>query len=476
MIAGTSQKLYICPGEGHPISRSVHLSRLAAFYPVCRDCPLRADTGHLPGQIVERLQQTERRVQRRSLYTAEGVRGVYINDLTRKKAGRIATALADLLWEDAPLVGLTETSRRSNRRNRPAVVVGHDERPSAPDIVTGVASALRRMGCQVIDISLTSTPCFRFAVDHLQAAAGIFVTGNGCQPSWTGMDFVLRGAVPLGDGQVLTAEASETAPSKISLPKSGLSLDLLEERSQRPISRATRHAGPHRTFQVSIPYEAGLWKHFHALRPLTVVSACPTRLARQTLERIFEMLPCTLIALDIPNRVRNPVDPADADIERLSQTVKESRAHLGVLIDDDGQRCGFVDERGELISSRDLTGLLAELMLDEHPAAAIVVESAAEDSLRSRIEKAGGTCLASGPAPARMAQSMSDKNAIFGGGDSGRFWFRESFATCDAVLTLAKVLDLLSRSDSSFSEVADTGRPENDCVHDSEQRIDVQEI
>ena len=105
MIAGTSQKLYICPGEGHPISRSVHLSRLAAFYPVCRDCPLRTDTGHLPGQIVERLQQTERRVQRRSLYTTEGVRGVYINDLTRKKAGRIATALADLLVEQGLFMG-----------------------------------------------------------------------------------------------------------------------------------------------------------------------------------------------------------------------------------------------------------------------------------------------------------------------------------------------------------------------------------
>ena len=44
-------------------------------------------------------------------------------------------------------------------------------------------AALRLAGCQVIDIQATTKPCFWFAVEHLQAAASIFVTGAGCDPS-----------------------------------------------------------------------------------------------------------------------------------------------------------------------------------------------------------------------------------------------------------------------------------------------------
>ncbi|HUG91582.1 MAG TPA: hypothetical protein VML55_12140, partial [Planctomycetaceae bacterium] len=80
-----TEKLYICPGDTHPISRSVHLSRLAAFYPKCRDCALRHETGQLPQQTLVRIHSTERRVQRKSLLTAEGLRGVYLNEIDRRK-------------------------------------------------------------------------------------------------------------------------------------------------------------------------------------------------------------------------------------------------------------------------------------------------------------------------------------------------------------------------------------------------------
>ena len=138
MFVAESEKQFICPGETHPISRSVHLSRLAAFYPACRDCPFRTETGNLPKQTVERLQKTEHRVQRASLFATEGVRGVYLNEINRSKAGEMAAALASLLWEEDPPVGRLDTQRPATQQHSPAVVVGHDERPSSPDIVTGV--------------------------------------------------------------------------------------------------------------------------------------------------------------------------------------------------------------------------------------------------------------------------------------------------------------------------------------------------
>ena len=48
---------YRCPGQQHPISRAVHLGRLAAFYPACRQCSHRDDTGTLSPRQVEQLQE-----------------------------------------------------------------------------------------------------------------------------------------------------------------------------------------------------------------------------------------------------------------------------------------------------------------------------------------------------------------------------------------------------------------------------------
>ena len=368
MATLADEPLYICPGEAHPISRSVHLSRLAACYPKCRDCTLRHDTGQLSKQTVERIQTTQRRQEPRSLFETEGVRGVYLNELDRLQAGKLAAALAGLLWEDSPRIGRNETPRKPTRRAGPAVVIGHDERPSSPDIVTAAAAALRLAGCQVIDIQATTKPCCWFAVEHLRAAAGIFVTGAGCDPSWTGMDFVLRDGLPMSLGN---------------------RLEELQQRSERHICRPARHAQPQRIFRAAVPYEASLWKHFHALRPLRVCCACPSRFVTNTLERIFETLPCTLIPVDLPRRARNLTDPADADMARLRTSVRDCDAHLGVLIDDDGQRCGFLDERGELVPSRVVLRAVAENIVSEHADDPIVVEPSAHAELVADFEAAG---------------------------------------------------------------------------------------
>src|SRR5262249_47979315 len=165
-----------------------------------------------------------------SLFTSEGVRGRYLNNLTRATAAQIVGAMASCLWDEfaAPSAAGTlrvpsaaeEISPASNRqvatgsessdpllptegfrllspgRPGPCVVLAHDERPSSPDVVTGVGQSLRRMGCQVVDIGLATRPCLVFAVDHLRAAAGVHVTGAGCDPGWTGLDFLSRGTLP----------------------------------------------------------------------------------------------------------------------------------------------------------------------------------------------------------------------------------------------------------------------------------------
>lgn len=430
MTTAVAERLYICPGETHPISRSVHLARLAAFYPKCRECPLRCDTGQIATHTIELIQNTERRVRRPTLFGAEGVRGVYLNELTRADAGRMAQAFASLLWEESPPLGRADEPRKTPRRTGPSVVIGYDERPFSPDITTGVAAALKRSGCQVVDIQMTTKPCLYFAVEHLQAAGGIYVTGSGCDPSWTGLDFVGRRAQPLSQDY---------------------GLERLEARLEENVGRPARHAVAARVFQAHVPYEASLWKHFHALRPLRIACACPSRLIRQTLDQLFAKLPCKLVPVETPRRARRLDDPRDRDIVRLGQAVRDDRLHLGVLIDDDGQSSAYVDERGKLVSAQDVAKLVARLIARESAGATVVLEQES-DTLQAAIAAGGGTTVVAGRSLAAIYKTMREQQAAVAGGDSGRMWFGESVPTCDAILTLSRVLSALSQSDLPFSE------------------------
>ncbi|MFN0199574.1 MAG: hypothetical protein ACKVT0_22710 [Planctomycetaceae bacterium] len=441
MIPQPLTVLYQCPGEEHPISRSVHLARLAAFYPKCRECEHRGETGQLPRQTVTRLESTQHRAQRPSLFTAEGVRGIYLNELTCEKAARIAGAWVSLLWDEIPRHGQSNEDpffaiptypQDLSFRRGPSIVVSLDNRPSSPEVARAVAASLRRMGCQVIDVGVTTTPCFWHAVHHLDAAGGIQITGAGEDPSWTGLEFVGRAAVPYSQGY---------------------GLEQIEQRFLSGYSRPTRQAFPQRTFEARVPYLAGLWKHFHALRPLKICCATPNELVRNTLEELFEKLPCRLIWVPVSRRRRHLGSITDPDTKLVGQAIRDEQAHLGVLIDEDGQRTAFWNDHGLPISAEVVLRLLATFMLRDYPDLGVAIDSAGWESLETQLAGLHVHCTQAGPTRARMARALLEPSTICGGGPSQRYWFREAYPTCDAILALAKMLQLLSLQDARFSEL-----------------------
>ncbi len=429
LIELPAETQYRCPGERHPISRSIHLSRLAAFYPACRQCQHRHDTGQLPPQTLERIQQVERRGSTPSVFQTDGVRGIFLNEFTPALAAQIAKAFASVLWEQIPLAGRSGTRRKSQPARRgPSIVVGYDERPSSPAVLTSVIDALRMMGCPVTDVGLVSRPCFAFAVAHLQTAGGIFVTGSGCGASSTGLDLVAEGALPLS---------------------LGAGLDEVARRVAAGVARPTRRAGFQQSFQALVPYEAALWKHFHALRPLKIVCAVRPRPVRRTLRRLFAELPCQLSEVESFAAANQPLKH-EVLLKQLSRRVVSKNAHLGVLIDDDGARCWFLDERGRVIPSVRVGQMLARYRRLDHPNSAVVTESAA---LSSFEYLSGASAIDGGSSSGSIARAMLGTTAAFGCGNSNRYWWGESFPACDAILTLAHVLQSLSRSDATFSSV-----------------------
>jgi phosphoglucosamine mutase len=190
-----------------------------------------------------------------------------------------------------------------------------------------------------------------------------------------------------------------------------------------------------------VPYEAGLWKYFHALRPLKISLACPSRTLRDLFARAFRKVSCRLLPVETPTRRRAALDPGDPDVERTARHVREAGAHLGVLVDDDGERCAFFDEQGRLVAPALVAGLLAA---DRG--------AASGGGAVGELQGPDVSCIR--PASREeIAAAMQRDRMPFNADGAGRYWFAESYSACDALLTLVHLLQALSRSDTPFSEL-----------------------
>ncbi len=383
---------YRCPGEPYPISRAIHLGRLAAFYPGCRQCCHRDDTGTLSPRHVERLVESRARGLSGPLFHDEGAGGEYLNDLGPATARDMAAALGVSL------------RRRLGAHKRPVVAVADDGRPMGRRMLAAVGEGLRWAGCHLVDVGSTSAACLAFAVDHLQTDGGVLVGNPGDRPQCVGLKFWSPGPQPLSAGG---------------------SLEPIEQTHQQGVDRPDRTYGTLRRFRADVPYLDALVEHYHALRPLRIVLDTSCGPVVRYVEKLIERVAC--------------------------RTVSEA-AHLSVRIGDDGETAKLLDEQGRPVHALRTLLLVARHLRP----AVVVLEDATGASHVEAFRTAGCRVELSGPRRAEMAAAMRQHGATLGGGPTGRFWYAATGPPLpDALMTLTLLLVILSRSDRRLSEVLD---------------------
>lgn len=410
---------YGCPGESVPISRAIHLGRLARFYPPCRQCAHRQDTGSLSARHVQRLQETAARSQVPPLFHDEGAAGVYLNDLDAAAARRLAGAL-----------GIYLRNHEDSAGEAPLAVIGGDGRPSTPEIVAAASEGLRWSGCHVVDLGPASAACLAFAVAHLDASGGILVGNPTDHAQTVGLKFWAHGGYPL----------SSDGP-----------LDDVRRIYESGPARPTRRFGALRRFQADVLYLDSLSEHYHALRPLRFVfdTTCPPLLgyiAKLTRWVACQPLPC-------------PAPP-----NRIPEQIQSQSAHFGVRVDDDGERLALWDEQGRRANGEQVLGLIGRHLVDRGSDTPVVLEEQTSPPCVQVMRELGVGLLVSAPRRHSMVQAMRDHKALLGGGPSGRCWYgspwtHDSPPTADALLTLTWLLEILSQSDRPLSQVLDEAPP-----------------
>ncbi len=367
-------------------------------------------------------------------FKAYDIRGEYPRDINE-----------DLAYE----LGLAFVAQYSAKK----MIIGRDIRESSPQLFERLVAGILDAGCDVVSLGICGTEEVYFNTVYQAADGGIMITASHNPKDHNGFKLVAKNAEPI---------SLETG------------LLLLKERIlRRDYSIATKR-GQFSEWQEHAAYIDALLQFFpknsaesSALRPLTIVCNSGNGGAGETIDRLEPYLPFKLIKVHhepdgaFPNGVPNPLI-----VGRRADTkaaILAHRADFGVAWDGDFDRCFFFDEFGEFIDSSYMVGLIAQALLQDHPAETIVIDTRQTLNSEAIINESGGKVVISAGGHSPMKQTMRAVHALYGGEMSAHHYFRD-FHYCDSgMIPFLLVASLLGQQSKSISELVSVARAAYPC-------------
>ncbi|NYI06158.1 phosphomannomutase/phosphoglucomutase [Allostreptomyces psammosilenae] len=335
-----------------------------------------------------------------------------------------------------------------------AVTVGHDMRPSSPELARAFAEGAAGRGADVVEIGLCSTDQLYYASGSLDMPGAMFTASHN-PARYNGIKLCRAGAAPIGQDTGLAdiralVEQWTSAPAGI-------------PPTDRPAGTLTRRdtLGDYATHLRSLV-------DLSAIRPLKVVVDAGNGMGGHTVPAVLEGLPLDVVPLyfeldgSFPNHEANPLDPEN--LRDLQAEVRRTGADIGLAFDGDADRCFVVDETGEAVSPSAITALVAVREIARARAAGEDKPTVIHNLITSR--GVPEIVLASGGKPVRtrvghsfIKAEMARTGAVFGGEHSAHYYFRDFWKADTGMLAALHVLAALGEQPEPLTRlVADYQR------------------
>lgn len=308
-------------------------------------------------------------------------------------------------------------------------------------------AGLASVGCDVVDIGLTTTPTAQLAVEHHRAAGGIMLTASHNPIEWNALKFV-------GSDGIFLDEASGARVRGLAggeLPRSdwgtlgGVTADT--EALRRHVDQVLHL----RAVDVAKIRR----RHFR-------VAFDPCRGAGGAIfPLLFQKLGCRVSAIELETDGRFPrsPEPIPENLGALGRLVRRTKADLGIAVDPDVDRLAVVDETGTPIGE-DYTlafAIRAVLGKSRKPRASkppIVVCNLSTSLVVADAARECGAVVQRAPVgEAHVARMMLETKSAIGGEGNGGVMYPALHIGRDAPVAAALLLTLFARDGRSVSEV-----------------------
>ena len=373
-----------------------------------------------PGAIINSSIVWESRGARH-LFGRHGVSGLANVDVTPELAVKVAMAYGTSLKKGATVVCSRDSSRVARALKR-AVMVG-----------------LNATGINVVDLEAATVPLTRFQVRSARAQGGVTVRLVADAPESVAIGFVDAEGIDLDDG------------------------------AQRKIERLFYREDFRRSFAADIGdigypvraleyYTAGLM----ATVPTEAITAAHLKIVLDySYGTTSFVMPSVLAKLGAEVLANNPYAAtsqaatldASAHAEQVVRLVKVSGAHLGAVLNADGERLTLVDDSGHVLTHDETLLSILSLVTSLHPNSMVALPVAVSRVAEALVEESGGQIVWTKLSAADLMDKSAEGGVIFAGSQDGGYIFPAFLPAFDAVAALVNLLGLLAASGRRLSDV-----------------------
>ena len=317
--------------------------------------------------------------------------------------------------------------------------VSRDMRLSSPDLASAFIDGATSQGADIVDYGQMGTDMLYFAVARDGLDGGAQITASHNPGQYNGIKMVRAEALPLsgdaGIGEICDMITNGTLPPPATQRGTVTQRDVVSDYVDTVLSFVDPSS----------------------IRPFKVVLDAGSGMAGLVAPRLFDRLACltTRLCFEIdgrfPNHEANPL--IEENRRDITDAVIAEQADIGIAWDGDADRCFFIDGDGGFVPGDFVTALLAEAFLLRTPGATVIYDLRASHAVRDTVERLGGRALINRVGHAFIKRRMREENAVFGGEVTGHYYFRDFYYADNGFIPALLILDLMSRKQSSLSEL-----------------------
>jgi len=327
------------------------------------------------------------------------------------------------------------------KRKGKKVVIGRDARISGEMVSTLVASTLKGLGLDVIDVGLSTTPTVELAVMIEKAGGGIVLTASHNPAQWNALKLLNE------KGEFISAADGAEV----------LRLAEKEEFDFAPVDKLGRHTFNttyiRRHIDLILRHRLVDVKGIKKAKFKVAVDAVNSTGGVAVPQLLKELgVKVTEINCDPTGKFAHNPEPLPENITEISLVVKRSKLDLGIVVDPDVDRLAFVQEDGQPFGEEYTLVAIADYVLGRRKGNTVSNLSSTR-ALRDVTEKSGGKYTAAAVGEVHVVTAMKETKAVIGGEGNGGIIVPDFHYGRDALIGIALFLTHLAKSKKKASQL-----------------------
>jgi mannose-1-phosphate guanylyltransferase/phosphomannomutase len=359
---------------------------------------------------------------RRVLFGRYGVTGLVNVDLTPEFAARLGAAFAATLPKHA------------------SVTINRDPHRSPRMLKRGMISGLPSAGVNALDLRSVPIPVARYVTRNSEAAGGIHVRLSPYDSRVVDIKFFDE------LGQDLSKDAERNI-ERVFFREDFRRVYLDEIGTIDYASHvAERYSEP---FLKVLDTQAVC-----AANPYLVIDYANAPTA-EILGPLLRQLNCRVVGLNAAvDETKMSVSPKEfqRSLQQLAKIGEVLQTAIGARLDVGGERIFVIDDRGSIVPGMMLCVAMAILALRSRPGGTIAVPVSAPNALEKIAEQYSGKVLRTRANPQALMEAANRPDVILAGDCGGSFIWPEFQPVIDGMMTVAKLLEFLTKQGTTLSQ------------------------